>query len=349
MTSLDHPLGLLEALDRADITCSGGRAPDWTAAGLDKSTIVQTLKDADLARHLVVQGVGAAVTESLAGRVQDWLLTESTRRQDAGALEYHDLLVLARDVLQADPDVRRRLHDQWPTLLIDEFQDTDPLQVEIACLLAGTGDEGPGSWEQIDIEPGRLFFVSDAKQSIYRFRRADIDIFQAVGAKHVPARLQVNFRSVPGVLRAANAAFTSLIGADPLAGIPYTDLVPFRQHADEQPPVLLLGGPHPGASAADLRQQESAHLADVAVRAKRDWTIAGARRQRSRTWPSCSRPARPCRRWNERCRRAACPTASRAAHWCGAPTPYVASLPSCTLSTALRTRSHSSPRSATQV
>jgi ATP-dependent helicase/nuclease subunit A len=276
LTTLDHPLDLLEALDRADITCSGGRAPAWTAAGLDKPTIVQVLKDADRARQRIVQGVGAAVTESLAARVQDWLLAESERRQDAGGLEYHDLLVLARDVLKADPDVRRRLHDQWPTLLIDEFQDTDPLQVEIAYLLAGTGDDDPGSWEQINIESGRLFFVGDAKQSIYRFRRADIEIFQAVGAKHVPARLQVNFRSVPGVLKAANAAFTTLIGADPLAGIPYVDLVPFRQDsAGDSPPVLLLGGPHSGDSAGDLRQKESAHLADVAVRAKRDWTIAG--------------------------------------------------------------------------
>ena len=276
LTSLDHPLDLLEALDRAEITCSGGRAPDWTAAGLDKPTIVQALKNADLARERVVRDVGAAVTESLAALVQDWLLAESVRRQNTGALGYHDLLVLARDVLKADPDVRRRLHDQWPTLLIDEFQDTDPLQVEIAYLLAGTGDEEPGSWEQIDIESGRLFFVGDAKQSIYRFRRADIEIFQAVGAKHVPARLQVNFRSVPGVLKAANAAFTTLIGADPQAGVPYDDLVPSRQDtAGDPPPVLLLGGPHPGASAADLRQQESAHLADLVVRAKRDWTIAG--------------------------------------------------------------------------
>ena len=275
LTALDHPLDLLEALDRADITCAAGRAPAFTAAGLDKPTIVQALRDADQARRQVVQSVGAAVTESLAALVQDWLLAESVRRRDAGALEYHDLLVLARDVLQADSDVRRRLHEQWPTLLIDEFQDTDPLQVEIACLLAGTCDTPPGSWEQINVEAGRLFFVGDAKQSIYRFRRADIEIFQAVGAKHVAAVLQVNFRSVPGVLRAANAAFGALIGADPLAGIPYADLVPSREDADLVPPVLLLGGPQPGASAADLRQQESAHLAAVAVRAKRDWTIAG--------------------------------------------------------------------------
>jgi ATP-dependent helicase/nuclease subunit A len=278
LTNMDHPLDLLEALDRADITCSAGRAADWTAAGLDKPTIVAELKAADASRTSLVRPVGAAVAEALAAAVQDWLLEESERRRDRGSLEYHDLLVLARDVLRDDPEVRRRLHDQWPVLLIDEFQDTDPLQVEIACLLAGTcGDEVPAHWHQIPIEGGRLFFVGDAKQSIYRFRRADIDIFTAVGQRHEPARLAVNFRSVPGVLSAANAAFSVLIGDDPGAGIPYADLIGHRTAMGEEPPVLLLGGPQPGASAASLRQQESVHLADVAVRAKQSWTVAGGR------------------------------------------------------------------------
>jgi ATP-dependent helicase/nuclease subunit A len=133
----------------------------------------------------------------------------------------------------------------------------------------------PGTWDEIAVDGGRLFFVGDAKQSIYRFRRADIDVFSAVGEKHTSARLQVNFRSVPGVLEAANAAFGDLIGDDPQAGIPYADLEPFRNAPDAIPPVLLLGGPNPGASASVLRKLESEHLADVAVRAKRDeWRIS---------------------------------------------------------------------------
>jgi ATP-dependent helicase/nuclease subunit A len=279
LTALQHPLDLLEALDRASITCSGGRAPDWKAADLDKAQVVQALKDAEEARKSMLGRVGAAVTQSLSARVQDWLLEESERRRDKGSLEYHDLLVLARDVLRTDPEVRRRLHDQWPILLIDEFQDTDPIQAEIAYLLAGTScEDDPGPWEDIAVEGGRLFFVGDAKQSIYRFRRADLDVFTSVGAQHVPARLKVNFRSVPGVLAAANAAFGTLIGADPLAGIPYAALEPSRQAAEDTSPVLLLGGPRPGASASVLRQLESAHLADVAVRAKQEgWAIHAGR------------------------------------------------------------------------
>jgi len=279
LTNLDHPLDLLEALDRAAILCGSGQAAKWKRAGLDKPTVVAALTDADQARKAIIATVGAAATEALGARVQEWLLQDADRRRDAGALEYHDLLVLARDVLRTDPHVRRRLHDQWPVLMIDEFQDTDPLQVEIASLLAGTCDNGdPGSWNEIPVEEGRLFFVGDPKQSIYRFRRADIDIFTAVGDKYEPTRLQVNFRSVPGVLKAANAAFTALIGQDPDAGIPYANLTEHRGADGGELPVLLLGGPRPGASMATLRQRESAHLADVAVRARGAWTIGGGRK-----------------------------------------------------------------------
>ncbi len=275
LAALDDPLDILEALERAEIPCSNGRKPAWTAKGLDKGDVADALKAADQARKTVIQGVGSAVTATLAAQVQDWLLGESVRRRKAGMLDYHDLLVLARDVLRAEPDVRRRLHEQWPTLLIDEFQDTDPLQAEIAYLLGGSpSDDGPGAWDEIAVEGGRLFFVGDAKQSIYRFRRADIDIFNAVGKQHVPARLTVNFRSVPGILDAVNAAFGELIGHDTPAGIPYTDLEPFREAPDASSPVLLLGGPHPGLPASELRELESTHVADVAVRVKREgWRI----------------------------------------------------------------------------
>lgn len=275
LESLDHPLDLLEALEGAgQISCGQGRKDDWQRAGLDKSTVGTMLKVAEAAAAEIVDAVGAAVTETLAATVQDWVLSQAERRRDVGSLEYHDLLVLARDVLRNDPEVRRRLHDKWSVLLIDEFQDTDPLQVEIACLLAGNCGDDAGEWQSITVDEGRLFFVGDAKQSIYRFRRADVDIFNAVGKKYEPnkTQLQVNFRSVPGVLKAANAAFSVLIGGDESSGISYADLQEDRAGAGPDSPVLLLGGAQDG-SASVLRQRESAHLADVIGRAKGSWTI----------------------------------------------------------------------------
>ncbi len=109
--------------------------------------------------------------------------------------------MLARTVLR-DPDhgwdVRRRLRARYTRLLLDEFQDTDPIQCDLAALLASSD---PGArdhrWDELVADPGRLFVVGDPKQSIYRFRRADIAAFlrarSAFGA--APRRLTRNFRS----------------------------------------------------------------------------------------------------------------------------------------------------------
>ena len=86
--------------------------------------------------------------------------------------------VLARQVLRDKSEVRQALHDRYRHVLLDEFQDTDPIQVELASLIAATPtDEPPGRWQDHVVEGGRLFFVGDPKQSIYRFRRADIKLF----------------------------------------------------------------------------------------------------------------------------------------------------------------------------
>ena len=80
-------------------------------------------------------------------------------------LDFVDLLVKTRDALRDRADLREYFRARFPVLIIDEFQDTDPLQVEIARLLAG------------DV-PGGLVVVGDAKQSIYRFRRAEVAHFR---------------------------------------------------------------------------------------------------------------------------------------------------------------------------
>jgi len=103
-------------------------------------------------------------------------------------------------------------------VFVDEFQDTDPVQAEIMFLLAAdsegatTGSDQPADWRTVDLRPGALFVVGDPKQSIYRFRRADVgayrqisDEFDAAGA--VQVTLQTSFRSVPAIQRFVNTAF----------------------------------------------------------------------------------------------------------------------------------------------
>ena len=97
---------------------------------------------------------------------------------------------------------------------MDEFQDTDPIQAELVFYLAGD-DPTEQDWRKIKPRPGSLFVVGDDKQSIYRFRRADIDVFRFVTERvrengGQDLHLSTSFRSVEGVCDWINHAFEKL-------------------------------------------------------------------------------------------------------------------------------------------
>jgi hypothetical protein len=94
-------------------------------------------------------------------------------RVRTGKLDFQDLLVLTARLLRSDERARRELGERFRYLLVDEFQDTDPVQAEVVFLLAAANHCG-GDWQRAEPRPGALFVVGDPKQSIYRFRRADI-------------------------------------------------------------------------------------------------------------------------------------------------------------------------------
>jgi ATP-dependent exoDNAse (exonuclease V) beta subunit len=190
-------------------------------------------------------------------------------RREAGELEFHDLLVLARAVLRDPkngPIVRKRLRGRYQRLLVDEFQDTDPIQVDIAALLAAADDHvGTAAWNEVEVEAGRLFFVGDPKQSIYRFRRADIATFLAARERFTdsPLRLTSNFRSTEAVMAWINHVFGELI--QPVEGSQpdYFPLEARRPTAPRGPGVMLLGSEchEQGLRAAELREREAAGVA----------------------------------------------------------------------------------------
>ena len=146
-------------------------------------------------------------------------LEAAQARRAEGQLEFHDLLVLARDLL-TDPAhgaaVRDRPAAAYRRLLLDEFQDTDPIQIELAVRIAAGADGGAPDWADVPVPPGRLFLVGDPKQSIYRFRRADIATYlraqQRIGD---PVVLAANFRTTEPVLAWINHVFGQLISAEP--------------------------------------------------------------------------------------------------------------------------------------
>ncbi len=185
-------------------------------------------------------------------------------RRVSGALDFHDLLVLARTLLR-DPEhgtaARERLRGRYRRILIDEFQDTDPIQVELAALLGSTDPaDGARPWQDMTIDPGRLFFVGDPKQSIYRFRRADIATFldaQDRFAVPAPLFLTCNFRTAPAVLDWINHVFAELIQAFPASQPEYRALDPARPVPPEHDRGVVLLGVEPhddeGTDAAGLR------------------------------------------------------------------------------------------------
>ena len=129
-----------------------------------------------------------------------------------GFVTFDGLLVLARDLLRDHPGVRERLKSRYRFLLLDEFQDTDPMQYEIVLFLAESkGGEAIDPYAA-ELEAGRLFVVGDPKQSIYRFRGADYSAFVRAVDRIAPdpanrLHLTANFRSLGGVLAPINLLF----------------------------------------------------------------------------------------------------------------------------------------------
>jgi ATP-dependent helicase/nuclease subunit A len=103
----------------------------------------------------------------------------SNWRKDHSILNFTDLLILTSKLLRTNEELRLYFKNKYTHILVDEFQDTDPIQAELFLFLTGT-DVNETDWRKIIPEPGSLFLVGDPKQSIYRFRRADISIYDAV-------------------------------------------------------------------------------------------------------------------------------------------------------------------------
>lgn len=143
------------------------------------------------------------------------------RRRESDLLGFSDLLVRAARLLREDREARRALGRRFTRLIVDEFQDTDPVQAELCFLLAAPDDEAT-DWRLVTPAPGRLFVVGDPKQSIYRFRRADLGVYQ-LARRRIAAtggldlRLEANFRSVQAIGSFVDAHFRHAFRTDPAA------------------------------------------------------------------------------------------------------------------------------------
>ena len=135
-------------------------------------------------------------------------------RRTNALLNFQDLLMIARDLLKNNPRIRRYFRQRFSHLLVDEFQDTDPIQAELMLYLTGE-DSHEMDWHRVKPAPGALFVVGDPKQSIYRFRRADIATYNRVreiveGSGGEVITLSTNFRSVESICNSVNTTFDDI-------------------------------------------------------------------------------------------------------------------------------------------
>ena len=195
-------------------------------------------------------------------------------RKRAGAwLDFDDLLIKARDLLRDHKQVCQRAASGISLLLVDEFQDTDPIQTEIVRLLCGETLLGGG-----------LFVVGDIKQSIYRFRRAEPQVFRNL-RQEIPAEgrlpLTINFRSQPAILNFVNAVFDGALGTEYealSASCPQISPEPTIEFLFATPDVGELVDPDEDDTAPARRQREAKWIA----RRLRDLLDDGVPRVRQR-------------------------------------------------------------------
>jgi ATP-dependent exoDNAse (exonuclease V) beta subunit len=263
---------------------STGTAGNW---GSDKARLKELREDyAEL-----VAGTGLRLrTNALLGllpHIESFVESYEQQRRRAGTADFDDLLFWARDLLRDNQPARNYFRRRFRAVLIDEFQDTDPVQAELALLL--TSDDEPGDdWRELTPGPGRLTVVGDPKQSIYRFRRADIAVYERVkGGPLVGGseRISTNFRSNGAMLKALNAVFDKVLQAEPglQPGNVALERAPDGPVA-KRPPVLLVDGAVEG-SADDLREAEASALTGLLhkLHAER-WEI---RDRRDGHWRPC--------------------------------------------------------------
>ena len=244
---------------KATPTAPGGAKGNWSQAHGGKDGLQTRYREA-VAAVLAAREAYADFLTTLAVSVADAFSRWAAETQLAlGRLDFTDLLGCLRDLLVRDLAARAALQARFRYLLVDEFQDTDPLQAEIVFLLCER-EPAAVDWREAILEPGKLFVVGDPKQSIYRFRRADIGMYdqvkrQVAGQPGGSGALEVirqNFRTTPAVVQWVNNVFADVFDGDREEGRQpgYQWVEPFRPQADGPRVSVLLGDDFGSAAGA---------------------------------------------------------------------------------------------------
>mgnify|MGYP003289783890 CR=1 FL=1 len=184
--------------------------------------------------NLDVDRAALPLVEAWQKVLQDFTAYYRARKSEDDFLTYDDLEELAVKLLKENEEVRHRYQKKYRYLMVDEFQDTNDRQKQLIYLLCGD--------DATNLQGRKLFVVGDPKQSIYRFRGADVSVFaevrQAIKAQGgVDITLPDNFRTVDKILEACNEVFEELLGTDEKQDVFFEPLIP--HNTSENKPVLL--------------------------------------------------------------------------------------------------------------
>jgi exodeoxyribonuclease-5 len=257
------------------------KAGKWRAAakGILSVMAANQLKERAAACYVACAEAHLAAKSYAAGRILQLLAADLRQvldrfkyaKRDAALIDFDDLLVKARDLLAEQPAVRRALGDRFTTVLVDEFQDTDPLQCEILWRLCGEAPNSATHWTENKLRPGALFLVGDPKQAIYRFRGADVSCYVDARTRLLAedgcARVVIgqNFRSLGEILEWVNARFEAPLSLPSQPG--FEALFTRVEYLAEHVPVAALPVTIPeGGKADQIRDAEAEAVAAFCAR-----------------------------------------------------------------------------------
>ncbi len=293
LTSRPHPDLCTKSGTFASYRKKGKWAASAKQAGLSKAD-GDRLNDAAETHYTACCNAWSALVQGAAGHALTALIDEAhpilqryhDHKRASAQLDFDDLIFAARALLRDHDAVRQALGERFAHVLVDEFQDTDPLQTEIFWRLCGDPVDGWGigaligatvdgdeAWTRFQIRPGALFLVGDPKQAIYRFRGADVgayvqarDAFRAQDADSLLS-ISTNFRSCASILTFVNERFEAVLSADGQPG--FTALDPFHDDRGRVCVAALdiaVADENGKASAEQQRDAEADAIAELCAR-----------------------------------------------------------------------------------
>jgi ATP-dependent helicase/nuclease subunit A len=220
------------------------------AKDLERSEVIRQRDVVLLALETLKKNIDGQLAGTLRGELWGAIEAYEALKLSRGELDFQDLLLKVRDVLSSNQGVRETWQNRFSHLFVDEFQDTDPLQSEILLMLSADSPD-VSHWRNVRPQPGKLFVVGDPKQSIYRFRRADMETYQEardhlslVGVRVL--RLSRSFRASASLQAFVNASFQGAMQEDRIAGQPsYVPITGGDAGSEEQIQLVALPVPYP--------------------------------------------------------------------------------------------------------